>query len=57
METIPIADAIEALEEFGYECSRDGDRLLVNRNGATVAILSEPVPFQMINQLIENLGL
>lgn len=57
METIETADAIEALEEFGYECRRENGRLIVDRNGVTVAILAEPVLLEMVSKLIENLGI
>jgi hypothetical protein len=57
METIETADAIEALEDFGYECRRENDRLIVDRDGMTVAILAEPVLLEMVDQLLENLGL
>lgn len=57
METIEIADAIEALEEFGYECRRENGRLIVDQASVTVAILAEPVLLEMVSKLIENLGI
>ncbi len=54
METIETADAIEALEEFGYECRLTDGVLYVDGIGATVAILSEPILMEMVTRLIEN---
>lgn len=53
METIETADAIEALEEFGYECRRENGRLIVDHSGVTVAILAEPIPLEMVSKLVE----
>lgn len=53
METIEIVDAIEALEEFGYECRRENGRLIVDHGGITSAILAEPVLLEMVSKLIE----
>lgn len=57
METIETAEAIEALEEFGYECRAENGRLIVDRNAVTVAILAEPVLLEMVSKLVENLGI
>jgi hypothetical protein len=56
METIEIFAAIEALEEFGFECENFRGQIIVRRGNETLEILASPIPRASIDQLIENAG-